>query len=105
MIYGSTTNGGFGPGAFDELVTRYARQRIEQLILRYHQQVDPSKNEYWQRNREIDQRGRRKVRSDQRAACYHWSKGHGRCAVTCPSSGPEKWRYLHRPNFDELGIR
>ena len=105
MIYGPNTNGGIGPGAFHELVTRYTLQCMERLILEDKKEIEPTEEAYWRYNMDVDQRGRRKVWSDPRAHNYYWKKDHGRSAVMCPFSGPEIWHLLRYPNFDELEVR
>ena len=87
-LYGPNTNGGLGPGSFHELVTLYALQCIERLILD-GQEVDRAKEEaYWRYNKEVDERNARKVWSDPRAHNYYWTD-HGRSAVMCPFDRPE----------------
>jgi 4-hydroxyacetophenone monooxygenase len=103
-IYGPNTNGGLGPGAFHELVTRYALQCIERLILEDRKAVEPTEEAYWRFNDDVDERNSRKVWSDPRAKSYYWT-AHGRSAVMCPFTGPEIWSLLRHPPSDELEIR
>jgi 4-hydroxyacetophenone monooxygenase len=104
-IYGPNTNGGIGPGAFDELVTRYTLECMAHLILEGRRAIEPREDAYWRYNEEVDARGALKVWSDPRADTYYWKKDHGRSAVMCPFSGPEIWRMLRHPDFDEFEIR
>ena len=60
-IYGPNTNGGIGPGAFDELVTRYTLECMEHLILEGRRAIEPREDAYWQYNQEVDARGALKV--------------------------------------------
>src|SRR5215471_10648072 len=103
MIYGPNTNGGLGPGAFHELVTRYALQCMERVILDDKQEIEPTENAYRRFNEDVDERNGRKVWSDPRAQSYYWSQ-HGRSVVMCPFTGPEIFNLLRRPAFDELEI-
>jgi len=104
MIYGPNTNGGLGPGAFHELVTRYALQCMERVILEDKQEIEPTEEAYRQFNEDVDERNGRKVWSDPRAQSYYWSR-HGRSVVMCPFTGPQIFSLLRRPAFDELEIR
>lgn len=103
-VYGPNTNGGLGPGAFHELVTRYALQCMEHLILEDRKAIEPTEEAYWRFNEEVDERNARKVWSDPRALSYYWTE-HGRSAVMCPFTGPEIWSLLRHPPLDELEIR
>jgi 4-hydroxyacetophenone monooxygenase len=104
MVYGPNTNGGLGPGAFHELVTRYALQCLEQLILEGKREVEPREDAYRRFNEDVDARNGRKVWSDPRSQSYYWSE-HGRSVVMCPFTGPDIWRLLRHPPWDELEIR
>jgi 4-hydroxyacetophenone monooxygenase len=103
-VYGPNTNGGLGPGAFHELVTRYALQCVERLILEDEKAIEPTEEAYWRYNEDVDERNSRKVWSDPRALSYYWTE-HGRSAVMCPFTGPEIWTLLRHPPWDELEIR
>ena len=103
-VYGPNTNGGLGPGAFHELVTRYALQCMERLILEDKKEIEPTEEAYWRFNEEVDERNARKVWSDPRAQSYYWTE-HGRSVVMCPFTGPEIWSLLRHPPADELEIR
>jgi 4-hydroxyacetophenone monooxygenase len=103
-VYGPNTNGGLGPGAFHELVTRYALQCIERLILEDRKEIEPTEEAYWRFNEDVDERNARKTWSDPRSQSYYWTE-HGRSAVMCPFTGPEIWSLLRHPPLDELEIR
>ncbi len=103
-VYGPNTNGGLGPGAFHELVTRYALQCIERLILDDKRAIEPTEAAYWRYNEDVDERNSRKVWSDPRALSYYWTE-HGRSAVMCPFTGPEIFTLLRHPPWDELELR
>jgi 4-hydroxyacetophenone monooxygenase len=103
-IYGPNTNGGLGPGAFHELVTRYALECMERLILEGRRAIEPTRDAYDRYNEDVDERNARRVWSDPRANSYYWTE-HGRSAVMCPFTGPEIFDLLRHPPFDELDIR
>jgi 4-hydroxyacetophenone monooxygenase len=103
-VYGPNTNGGLGPGAFHELVTRYALQCMERLILEDKKEIEPTEQAYWRFAEDVDERNARKVWSDPRSLSYYWTE-HGRSAVMCPFTGPEIWNLLRHPPADELEIR
>jgi 4-hydroxyacetophenone monooxygenase len=103
-VYGPNTNGGLGPGAFHELVTRYALQCMERLILGDGRAIEPTEEAYRAFNDEVDARNGRKVWSDPRSQSYYWTE-HGRSAVMCPFNGPEIWGLLRQPPWDELVVR
>jgi 4-hydroxyacetophenone monooxygenase len=104
MVYGPNTNGGLGPNAFHELVTRYALQCMERLILDDRKAIEPTEEAYWRFAGDVDERNGRKVWSDPRSQSYYWTP-HGRSVVMCPFTGPEIWSLLRRPAWDELEIR
>jgi 4-hydroxyacetophenone monooxygenase len=103
-LYGPNTNGGIGPGAFHELVTVYALQLIERLILEDQKTIEPKADAYWRFNETIDQRNSIKIWSDPRAHTYYWTD-HGRSAVMCPLEAREIYRLLRNPDWDELEVR
>jgi 4-hydroxyacetophenone monooxygenase len=103
-VYGPNTNGGLGPGAFHELVTRYALECMERLILEGRHAIEPTREAYDRYNEDVDERNACRVWSDPRANSYYWTE-HGRSAVMCPFTGPEIFNFLRHPAFDELEIR
>ena len=103
-VYGPNTNGGLGPGAFHELVTRYALECMERLILEGKHAIEPKREAYDRYNEDVDERNACRVWSDPRANSYYWT-AHGRSAVMCPFTGPEIFDLLRHPAFDELEIR
>jgi 4-hydroxyacetophenone monooxygenase len=103
-VYGPNTNGGLGPGAFHELVTRYALECMERLILDGRHAIEPKREAYDRYNADVDERNAQRVWSDPRADSYYWTE-HGRSVVMCPFTGPEIFDLLRHPAFDELEIR
>ena len=85
-VYGPNTNGGLGPGAFHELVTRYALECMERLILEDKKEIEPTEEAYWRFNEDVDARNARKTWSDPRSESYYWTE-HGRSVVMCPFTG------------------
>lgn len=103
-VYGPNTNGVLGPGTFHDLVTRYALECMERLILGGGRAIEPTRAAYDRFNEDVDARNARKVWSDPRASSYYWTE-HGRSAVMCPYTSPEIFHLLRHPPFDELEIR
>ncbi len=104
-IYGPNSNGVLGPGTFHDLVTRYALECMERLILDDGRAIEPKREAYDRFNEEVDARNRRKVWSDPRATTSYYWTAHGRSAVMCPFNSPEIFGILRHPSFDELEIR
>jgi 4-hydroxyacetophenone monooxygenase len=104
MIYGPNTNGALPVAAFHEMVTLYALQCIEKLILEKKSLIEVKDAPYCDYNKLIDERNATKVWSDPRASNYYWSK-YGRSVVQNPFGPTEMWRYLCKPNFDDLAIK
>ena len=103
-IYGPNTNGGLGPGAFHELVTRYALECMERLILDDKKEIEAKEDAYRRYNQVVDEGNARKVWSDPRAHNYYWTE-YGRSAVMCPFRPSEIWRMLRHPDFEDLIVR
>ena len=103
-LYGPNTNGGVGPGAFHEMVARYAMQCMEKLITEDKKAIEVTEEAYWRYNEVVDERNAVKVWSDPRARNYYWTE-HGRSAVMCPFRPSEIWRYLRHPDFEDMEIR
>jgi 4-hydroxyacetophenone monooxygenase len=103
-LYGPNTNGGLSPAAFHELVTGYALQCMQELILHGKRSIEPTEEAYWKFARDIDERNSKRVWSDPRVHSYYWSR-HGRSPVMNPIDGPEAWRILRYPDFGDLEIR
>jgi 4-hydroxyacetophenone monooxygenase len=102
-LYGPNSNGGLGPSSYHELVTAYALQCLERLILDGNTFIDVKDDAYWRYNEIVDDRNSRKVWSDPRARNYYWTE-HGRSAVQSPFNFDEIWGMLRRPDFGDLEI-
>ena len=102
-LYGPNTNGALQVVSFHEMVTFYAMQCMERLILNGERAVDVKEDAYWRYNRHIDEQNNRKVWSDPRAKNYYWSK-HGRSVVQNPLTGAEMWGLLRQPDYADLEV-
>ncbi len=102
-LYGPNTNGALQVVSFHELVTHYAMQCMERLILEDEKAVDVTADAYWRYNNWIDELNDTKVWSDPRANNYYWSK-HGRSVTQNPLRGPEMWRLLKQPDYDDFEV-
>jgi len=98
MIYGPNTNatGGLGIFDFEEMVTRFALECIEHLILEDKRTVDVSLDGYWRYNNELDQLEALKIYKDPRANNYYQNE-HGRSAGNSPFDVRQMWTWLRRP--------
>ncbi len=104
FVYGPNSVSGLSPSSFHELVTSYALQCMERLVLDDVKTVEPTEEAYCRFNEELDERNGRKVWSDRRAQSYYWTE-HGRSAVMGPYTNPEIWHLLRRPPWNELELR
>jgi 4-hydroxyacetophenone monooxygenase len=102
-IYGPNTNGGLSTAGFHELITVYALQCIERLIVEDARSMEVDEGAYWRFNHTVDQRNLQKVWSDPRAHNYYWTQ-HGRSATMCPFYPGEVWRLLRHPDFADLRL-
>jgi 4-hydroxyacetophenone monooxygenase len=103
MVYGPNTNGSFGAATFHELVTRYALECMEQLIVGKRREIAVREEAYTKYNELIDERNARRVWSDPRASNYYWSR-HGRSVTQNPLTPTEMYELLRHPKFEELQI-
>ena len=103
-IYGPNTNGGLNVATFHEMITHYAMQCMERLILNRERSVEVREEPYWRYNRLVDEENSQRVWSDPRAQNYYWTR-HGRSATQNPFDGPDMWRWLKKPDFGDMEIR
>jgi 4-hydroxyacetophenone monooxygenase len=103
-LYGPNTNGALQVVAIHEMVTHYAMQCMERLILNGERAIEVKEAAYWRYARQVDEENNRKVWSDPRARSYYWSR-HGRSVVQQPFSGPRMWRLLREPDYADLEVR
>jgi 4-hydroxyacetophenone monooxygenase len=106
LIYGPNMNpyGGLGVINHEEMVTRFALQCIEHLIVHDKSSLDVTEDAYWRWNDELDQREKSRIYMDPRAKSYYQNE-HGRSATNCPFYGTEMWHRLRTPNLDDLIVR
>jgi 4-hydroxyacetophenone monooxygenase len=106
LIYGPNMNpyGGLGVVNFQEMVTRFLLQCVEDLIVGGHASVEVTEDAYWRYNGELDERERFKIYKDPRANSYYTSQ-FGRSVTNCPFPGNEMWHRLRRPNYDDMIVR
>jgi 4-hydroxyacetophenone monooxygenase len=106
MIYGPNMNpyGGLGVVNHEEMVTRFALQCMERLILGGKRSVDVTEDAYWRYNYELDELEASRIYMDPRAKSYYQNE-HGRSATNCPFPGTQMWHRLRQPNFDEVVVR
>jgi 4-hydroxyacetophenone monooxygenase len=107
MLYGPNTNpfgGGLGVVNHEEMITRFALECMQQMILDGNDSVEVSEAAYWRFNHELDQRDALKVYCDPRVTNYYRNE-HGRSATNCPFPATEMWRMLRTPNFEDVIVR
>lgn len=102
-LYGPNTNGGSSPSVMHELVTRYALQCMEPLILEEKSSIEVTETAYWRFAGEVDDRNARKIWSDPRANNYYWTD-KGRSSTQCPFTPGELNQFLRRPDWDDLAL-
>ena len=103
-VYGPNTNGGLPVAAFHEMIAWYALQCMERLILGGERSAEVREDAYWRYNQLVDERNGQMVWSDPRAHNYYWQQRLGRSAVMNPFTPPEMWRFLRKPDFDDLEV-
>jgi 4-hydroxyacetophenone monooxygenase len=105
MIYGPNMNpyGGLGVINHEEMVTRFALECIEHLVVEGKRSIDVTEESYWRWNDELDARQESRIYMDPRAKSYYQNE-HGRSATNCPFYGTEMWHWLRRPDFDVLVV-
>ena len=86
-VYGPNTNGGLGPGAFHELVTRYALQCMERLILHDKKEIEPTEEAYWRSTRRST--NGTAARSERPTVTELLLEQAQASVVMCPFTGPE----------------
>jgi 4-hydroxyacetophenone monooxygenase len=102
-IYGPNTNAGLSPAAFDEMVSLFALQLIERLILEGKSSVEIKLDPYLRYNKQVDEANATRSWADPRAHSYYWTK-HGRSATMNPLNSTDLWRMLRYPAAEDLEI-
>jgi 4-hydroxyacetophenone monooxygenase len=103
MLYGPNTNPAAGGGIVnhEEMVTRFAIECMQHLIVEGKRQVNVSLEGYWRYNRLLDEREAGKTYTDHRAQNFFMNK-FSRSSVMCPFAPSELWTWLHHPDRNEL---
>jgi 4-hydroxyacetophenone monooxygenase len=106
LLYGPNTNpmGGLGVANHEEMMTRYALECIQLLILDGHRSVDVTLDAYWRYNDALDHRERMLIYGEPTVKNYYRSD-HGRSAANCPFPGNWMWSWLRKPDLDDLIVR
>jgi 4-hydroxyacetophenone monooxygenase len=107
MLYGPNTNpmGGLGVVNHEEMMTRYALELIQHLILEGHNSVDVTEEAYWRYNEALDELARKQIWGEPTVRNYYFNGEYGRSAVNCPFPGNQMWRWLREPDFSALIVR
>lgn len=103
VIYGPNTNvyNGMQLVQIEELVTRFALERIKQLLVGDKRSVEVTDDAYRQYNALLDEWEARKIYSDPRA--HNYFRGQfGRSPTNCGIPGGEMWRLLREPGEGDL---
>ena len=103
VIYGPNTNvyNGMQLVQIEELVTRFALDRIKELIVSDKRAVDVTDEAYRRYNDLLDEWEARKIYSDVRAHNYFRGQ-YGRSPTNCGIPGAEMWRLLREPGEGDL---
>lgn len=103
VVYGPNTNvyNGMQLAQIEELVTRFALDRIKELILGDKRSVDVTEAAYREYNDLLDEWEARKIYSDKRASNYFRGQ-YGRSPTNCGIPGGEMWRLLQAPDEGDL---
>jgi 4-hydroxyacetophenone monooxygenase len=103
VIYGPNTNvyNGMQLVQIEELVTRFALDRIKELVLGDKRAVDVTEAAYACYNELLDDWEARKIYSDPRAHNYFRGK-YDRSPTNCGIPGGDLWRLLREPSEGDL---
>jgi 4-hydroxyacetophenone monooxygenase len=105
MLYGPNTNPfSLGVVTFSEIMTRFALERVEELLLTGNRSVEVTQEAYRRHNDELDAREELRAWSDPRAHNYYRNT-HGRSAANCPFEGTEVWQWLRHPDPGDFLLR
>jgi 4-hydroxyacetophenone monooxygenase len=105
MLYGPNTNPfSLGVVTFSEIMTRFALERVEELLATGKTSVEVTERAYREHNAELDEREKLRAWSDPRAHNYYRNV-HGRSAANSPFEGSEVWRWLRHPDPADFVVR
>jgi 4-hydroxyacetophenone monooxygenase len=104
MLYGPNSNptSGLAVPDFEEMVTRFALDCIQGLILRKKRTVEPTLDAYWRFNDELDRWQPHMMYMDSRADTYYKNE-HGRSATNSPIDVRLMWGWLRSPTSRPAG--
>lgn len=105
MLYGPNTNPfSLGVVTYSELMTRFALQRMDDLITGGRRSVEVTQEAYERYNADLDAREKQRAWSHERANTY-FRNASGRSATNFPFEGTDLWRWLRDPDPAALVIR
>jgi 4-hydroxyacetophenone monooxygenase len=106
LLYGPNTNpmGGLGVSQHEEMMTRYALEVIQMLIVDGYEAIEPKADAYWRYNDALDRRERTLIYGEPTVRNYYRCE-HDRSAANCPFPGNWMWGWLRKPDVDDLVIR
>ena len=105
MLYGPNTNPfSLGVVTYSELMTKFALERIEDLVLNDHKSVEVTAAAYERYNTELDAKEKLRAWSDRRANTY-FRNTYGRSASNFPFEGVDLWRWLRNPDPADFTVR
>jgi 4-hydroxyacetophenone monooxygenase len=105
MLYGPNTNPSAGGGIVnsEEMVTRFALECIEMLIMENKRTIEPTSEAFARYNRELDAREALKIYTDPRAQNFFMNR-YQRSSVMLPFSPSELWNKLRPLKVSEFQI-
>jgi 4-hydroxyacetophenone monooxygenase len=105
MLYGPNTNPSAGGGIVntEEMVTRFALECIEKLILEGKHAIDVTEEAFSRYNEELDQREAQKIYTDPRAQNFYMNQ-YARSSVMLPFSPSELWNKLRPLKLGDFKI-
>jgi len=105
MLYGPNTNPlSLGAVTYSELMTRFALERMEDVIEQGAASVEVTREAYDRYNRALDAQESRRTWSYEKSTSY-FLNSHGRSATNFPFEGTDLWRWLRHPDPEALEVR
>lgn len=103
MLYGPNTNPAAGGGIVnhEEMVTRFAIEWVQKLIVDGKRSVEVTEPAYWRYNGLLDQREAGKTYTDARAKSFFMNR-YERSSVMLPFAPSELWNWLRHADADEF---
>jgi 4-hydroxyacetophenone monooxygenase len=105
LLYGPNTNplGGLGVSQHQEMMTRYALECIQLLILDGYSSLDVKHDAYWRYNDALDEQERTMIYGEPTVNNYYRSD-YGRSAANCPFPGNKMWAWLQKPHLADMVV-